>query len=234
MQAVDAAQALVAEQFPLCEAAFLAGSVVRGDQIRTSDLDIVVVGEDLNVHRRSLMSHGWPVELFVHTRQSLEHFYRQNAQRRRPSLQRMVSEGMVLRDPAGIAGSLKEEAARLLDAGPPPLSLQELEDWRYQVTDAVMDLEGADLWEEMVLIVPQVANKSADLVLAHHRQWLGRGKWVMRALKQFDPRWAQRLHMALSAAYLEQQTAPLIVFADMALDLVGGRLFDGYQRGAGI
>lgn len=51
---------------PSAAISFLAGSVIRGEQTATSDLDIVVVFDELpNVYRESLGWDEWAVEVFV-------------------------------------------------------------------------------------------------------------------------------------------------------------------------
>lgn len=68
MNALEAAHAFVAHRFPNCSAAFLAGSVVRGEATSTSDLDIVIVGDDIRApYRESFHELSWPIETFVHT-----------------------------------------------------------------------------------------------------------------------------------------------------------------------
>jgi DHA1 family tetracycline resistance protein-like MFS transporter len=49
LDAIEAATNFVAQTFPTCDAAFLAGSVVRGEATATSDLDIVIVTRETSV-----------------------------------------------------------------------------------------------------------------------------------------------------------------------------------------
>lgn len=72
---VAVAKALLAERYPSAAICFLAGSVVRGYQTATSDLDIVVVFRKLpNAYRESLVWSEWPVEVFVHDTETLRYF----------------------------------------------------------------------------------------------------------------------------------------------------------------
>jgi len=47
LNVIDAARAFVEYSFPACDAAFVAGSAVRGEATTTSDLDIVIVTRDV-------------------------------------------------------------------------------------------------------------------------------------------------------------------------------------------
>ena len=63
------ARALVRDRFPAARAAFFAGSVLTDRRTPTSDLDIVVLVDDpLAAGRENLTYRGWPVELFVQTK----------------------------------------------------------------------------------------------------------------------------------------------------------------------
>ena len=62
------AVSLLNEKFSTAKCAFIAGSVTRGEQTETSDIDIVVIydANDLpKAHRSSLIYRDWPIELFV-------------------------------------------------------------------------------------------------------------------------------------------------------------------------
>ncbi len=97
MDPVRDAAALVGERYPAAVAAFLGGGVLSARRTATSDLDIVVVLSGPPApFRESLRWRGWPVELFVHDAASLEHFFGKDAARRRPTLARMCTSGVVL------------------------------------------------------------------------------------------------------------------------------------------
>jgi len=229
MDAVAAAVALVGREFPACLAAFLAGSVVRGEATASSDLDIlVIVPPDQPVFRESFRAFGWPVELFVQTPESHRDFAAADAARRRPSTSMMCCEGIVLQDRDGLAGRLKQEACRLLAAGPPALSPREIAMARYALSDLLDDFADA-AGAEAFFIAHDLAVGACDLILDLNRRWRGRGKWVLRALRRFDPALAGRLAEAMDAFYGAGDPAPLVAFVDHALDLAGGRHWEGFR-----
>ncbi|MEZ4770301.1 MAG: nucleotidyltransferase domain-containing protein [Caldilineales bacterium] len=229
--ALATAATLVHRRFPDCLAAFMAGSVVRGEATATSDLDIMVITPDGQPSgRESLLVDDWPVELFVHTLAVHRYFSQHDAARRMPSTPRMVCEGVVIVDRDGLAGQLKEEACALLASGPAPLSADELAAARYFVSDLMDDLIDARP-DEAPFIAGELAHNAATLILDLNRQWRGRGKWLLRALRQFNPAQANRLAAALHAANTGD-TAALLAFANDALALAGGRLWAGYHASA--
>jgi hypothetical protein len=235
MDALAAADAFVAERFPVCVVALLAGSVVRGEATPTSDLDIVIVTTIAATpdapYRESFVAFGWRIEAFVHTAESYPHFFASDTARRRPSLPRMCAEGVVLRDAGGLAQRIKDEARHLLERGPVPLTTAELDAYRYRVTDLLDDLEGSTRLAETIFIANELAVAASELILLHHGQWIGLGKWVHRAMARFDPARAERLSAALLALYRDESVDALGHFAEEALAAVGGRLFAGYSLG---
>lgn len=100
---IDAAKFFVDKYFPNCQGALLAGSVVRGEATGTSDLDIIIFDEKvLASYRQSLIEYDWPIEVFVHNLNSYKSFFEADYKRARPSLPRMVSEGLIIKDEAVI------------------------------------------------------------------------------------------------------------------------------------
>jgi len=232
MEALDAARAIMAERYDGCDVALLAGSVVRGQATATSDLNLVVMDARLAApYRESFVAHGWPVEAFVHKPASYRQFFASDARRRTPSLQAMCAEGIVLRDRDGLAERIKAEAREWLARGPAPLSARAMRDARYALTDRLDDFIGATRLEEGMFAAHELATLAAEFVLAAQRAWSGRGKWLIRALRRFDPETAERLAKALEDYYRNARKDELIAFVDDALAPVGGRLFAGYSAG---
>lgn len=249
-QASEAAHLLINERYPNCTAAFLAGSVIRGEGTATSDLDVVVIADQqtdpsadsatpvgpfvpadtIPPFRESLLFAGWPVEAFIHTTESLTRYFASDAERRQPTLPTMCAEGLVLRNTDGLADRIVAEAQALLAAGPAPFSDKELAMRRYMLTDALDDLAGSTVPAETLFIAVHLGQLISDFVLATNGRWCGQSKWAMRALRRYDAAWADRLALALAEACNGEDVGPLIALADEALAPVGGRLFDGFWQ----
>ena len=74
---------------------------------------------DAYVNRDVLGIEPGPIEAFVHTEESVGIFFESNLERRRPTLQSMCAEGIVLKDAHGKAAQIQNEARMALEAGPP-------------------------------------------------------------------------------------------------------------------
>jgi hypothetical protein len=216
-------RALVAERFPGALAAFLGSGVLSARRTPTSDLDIVVLIDGPPApFRASLHWRGWPVELFVHDRESVGVFFTRDAGERKPSLARMVAEGVTLSDHGAVATAVRDEARAVLAAGPPPPSRAELELRRYGLTDLLDDLEGSADDGETAIICWQLWIRTAELALVLGGSWLGGGKWLLRELRAADPELAADMVAAIGDA------GRLTALADSVLDRAGGRFFDGF------
>jgi predicted nucleotidyltransferase len=229
--ATDAAARFVRTRFPECLAAFLGGSVVRGEATATSDLDIVVITNRPEApFRESVVYEDWPVEVFVHTPDSIRHYFASDIERRAPTMPTLVTEGTILQNVSETADQIRMEAFMLLEEGPPPLTPEQIETHRYRLTDIVDDLEGSIHFDETIFIAAQAATAVTEFILAYQCQWSGSGKWTLRALRRYNAPLASELINALTNVYQHRDVTALCAFIDRALAGVGGRLFDGFRQ----
>lgn len=226
-----AAKRFVDEHFPHCQAALLAGSVVRDEATKTSDLDIVIFDDSVkSAYRESHIDYGWPIEVFVHTPTSYKSFFKMDVERARPSLPKMVAEGIVLVD-TGILSSIKYEASEILKKGPEPWSTETLLTKRYMMTDMLADFIGSKNNAESLFIANALAEAIHEFVLRTNCQWIGASKWIVRALKQYDEAFANRFIQAFDSFYKTGDRVSIIEITDEVLKPYGGRLFEGYSMG---
>jgi hypothetical protein len=217
MDALTDARDLVAERFPNASWAILTGSVLGPDRTAGSDLDIVVLREEEPGYRESLYFRGWPVELFVHTPARLAVFLERELAKRKPSTHRMLARGVAL---LGDPGELTARCARVLAAGPPPLTHAERDRLRYGLTDLLDDYQHAVDVGERAVIAAAIWNESARAALAFAGRWLSGGKWLLRELRELDP--------AFAARWLAARDEPAALAAEV-LARAGGPLFEGYR-----
>ncbi|WP_153462045.1 nucleotidyltransferase domain-containing protein [Sediminibacillus terrae] len=230
--AVTAAKNFIGKYFTHCEGALLAGSVVRGEATSASDLDIVIFDSRYSgSFRESFMEFGWPIEAFVHNFHTYKAFFQQDIERARPSLPRMVTEGIILKDSCSLVGSIKKEAAELLAAGPNPWTEEDLERKRYFLTDALDDFIGSTLREEDLLIANTLAQLTSEFYLRVNGQWVGASKWTVRALRQYDPAFTECFIMAFETFYRDNRKEKVIELVDRVMEPYGGRLFAGFSIG---
>jgi hypothetical protein len=233
MDPLGAARHLVAERFPDALATMLAGSAGTAFQTATSDLDILVFIEGPPAPFRETTRYmGWIVELFVHTPTSYPRFIERETSERRSPLLHMCGEGRLLIDSDKFGATIQEQARRLIEAGPTRLTNREREDRRYALTDQLDNLLGCQDEDELVIIGAGLLHSTAELLLLERGKWLGRGKWLLRRLRDADPDLAQELIKGYRRLVVHMDTRPLKRIARQALDQSGGPLMEGYHRAA--
>lgn len=231
-RALAAADRCLAARFTGAAFAYAAGSIMRGEGTNFSDIDLVVVFPSLErAWRESFMQDGFPVEAFVHDRQTLAHYLHADADSGYPVMIDMVATGAILGADIERARTIQAKAARMLAAGPKPLAGGNGDMLRYQVTDLADDLRGARPPEEVAAIAAQLYQKLADLILLGHGQWAGRGKWAPRLMRKLDPELAAEFEAAFVLA-AEGDGARFLALADRVLAMHGGRHFDGFRQDA--
>ncbi|MGW4300453.1 nucleotidyltransferase domain-containing protein [Streptomyces sp. NPDC004646] len=231
MELVEIARELVLERHPGARAAFLGGSVVTERRTAMSDLDVVVLLEgEPAPYRVSFRGRGWPVEMFVHTEASWGAYVGREVRRGRSPLLFMCAEGELLFDVDGAGVRIASEARELVEAGPPVVSRDEVDDLRYALTDLLDDLAGSGDRSERLFIASELARRSAELTLVVRRSWRGGGKWLARRLEGAVPGLGERLRCGVREV-LDGRDELLVSVVDEVLGEVGGRFWVGYRRG---
>ena len=223
-----AARALVTERNPDAVQAWLAGSLARGQGTPTSDLDITVLLDEVEVHRETIEYAGWPVELFVHTAASIEFFVAKDLARRHPTMARLVATGIPLLGDGG--AEVRRHCADALERGPGPVSDADLALMRYGLTDLLDDLAHVRPGPETTATAVGVWRAAAELALAAAATWNGTGKWLTRELESLDERQGTHLAADLDQALrraLDGDPRELASVADAVLEGCGGRFRAG-------
>ncbi|PFA67058.1 nucleotidyltransferase [Bacillus sp. AFS015802] len=229
--AIEAAKLFIQENFPTCQGALLGGSVVRGEETSTSDLDIVVIeGQLPSEYRESFTAYGWPIEVFVHNSVTLRHYFQSDCKRARPSLPRMVSEGIPLVDHP-IIPILKKEADTLLRDGPPKWNASTIRMKRYFLTDALDDFIGSTNRGESIFIANSIGESLHEFVLRTNGHWIGSSKWIVRALQEYDQHFAGKYVDAFERFYRKDDKKAVVKLVESVLQPHGGRLFEGFSVG---
>lgn len=228
---IEAAQKFIHKYFPNCNGALLAGSVVRGEETDTSDLDIVIFDETVpSSYRESLIEFNWPIEVFVHNTSSYKSFFESDRERARPSLPRMVSEGIILKDD-GVIEIIREEAIELLKEGPEEWSEVTLQIKRYFLTDTLDDFIGCNKRGEEIFIANALAELVSEFVLRSNRHWIGTSKWIVRSLRAYDEDYTIQFVEAFETYYTTGDKERVIHLVEAAMEPFGGRLLEGFSLG---
>ncbi|HEY9734007.1 MAG TPA: nucleotidyltransferase domain-containing protein [Drouetiella sp.] len=232
----SAAREILESRFPQATVMFLAGSLIRGEATRFSDLDLVVVFDHVSsAYRESFYYRGWPVEAFVHDVETLKYFfYEVDGKAGFAALPQMVLEGTVITAPNDTAAELKLLAQQVIDAGPPALAESELEKRRYEITDLIDDIREPRSRAELMATGALLLNALADFYFRSHGMWSASGKRIFRKLGTADVKMQKEFEYSFSELFAEANSAPCIELAERVLKEQGGFLFDGYKSHAPV
>jgi hypothetical protein len=231
-RALDVARRVVATRFGEADFAFAAGSIMRGAGTVASDIDMVVVFPRLDrAWRESFEAETFPVEAFVHDPETLRYFMDRDVRTGCPVMVSMVASGELMGRAPAAGQRLQAEARAILARGPMPLSGEDYDMLRYQISDLVDDLHGRRRPDEVFAIAVALHQKLGDLILLGRGAWTGRGKWLPRLLKALDPEIAEKFVRAFRRA-ADGDAGPLLALAESELARHGGRYFAGFRRDA--
>ncbi|MFY8093520.1 MAG: nucleotidyltransferase domain-containing protein [Niveispirillum sp.] len=232
---IDLADAILREwtEQPDIIAAFLAGSVAKGNAGPGSDIDAVLIHHHLPAAvRETHERQGVMVELFLHDPDTLAYFWEADRRQGKPSLARMVANGLPIAGDPALIEELKRQAQAVLDGGPPPLTEAELRTRRYSISDLAADLAQPRSAAERLAIGSRLYMELADFTVRAAGAWTGTGKGLAKALLRLDPMLASAFEHAFAELFGEQDAAEVLALVDLCLEPYGGRFMAGDRRPA--
>ena len=211
---------------------FCAGSVIRGEGFALSDLDLVVVFDQLaNAWRESFRFDGWPIEVFAHDSETLAYFMVADKTAGRPALAQMIAEARVVSEATPWSDRLQAWAKALI-ATPPAAKAEAIADGRYRITDLLDDFRDDRPATELLAIACQLQPLVYNFSLKALGHWQGSGKTLPRLLQRAAPDLASVLDRAFETFFKTGDREPLLLAVQQALAPFGGELFDGYRSDA--
>ncbi|CAH0137274.1 MULTISPECIES: nucleotidyltransferase domain-containing protein [unclassified Microbacterium] len=229
MDYVDLAERFIAARFPKASIAVIGGSTSRGERTRTSDIDLLLIGDDLLPDGEigaalTLEFEREAFEVFAYTPQGFDEWAQRSVAQHRPVIVHMLVEGTPVR--AGIElVTLRATWSERLDRGP-SVDAHELDFRRYVITDVLDDLRDATDPLERRVIAATVFERTAELMLLTAGRWIGTGKYLPRRLRELP---AERVD-ELAVPYLSGDFDQLADAVERELDAAGGRLQAGFAR----
>jgi hypothetical protein len=218
-------------RFADAKVVLLAGSVVRGEQTPYSDLDIVVIYENIPAaYRQSFSYQGWPIEAFVHDPETLNYFFwERDRPSGVPSLPMMVLESIVIPEDSELSRSLKALAQAVIDAGPPEWTETDIEKARYFISDCCDDIRAPRNDAEFTASTSHLYELLADYYFRSSGRWSAKNKAIPKKLAESDAELAKEFTQAFEAAFSTHAPAPVLFLAEKILAPRGGFLFENYK-----
>ena len=229
MDYVDLAERFVAARFPKASVAVIGGSTSRGERTPTSDIDLLLIGDDLLLEGKTGAAlteefEGEIFEVFAYTPQGFDEWAQRSVTQHRPVIVHMLVEGTPVRAGDELA-TLRDAWSERLDRGP-SVDAHELDFRRYVITDVLDDLRDATDPLERRVIAATLFERTAELMLLTAGRWIGTGKYLPRRLRELP---AERVD-ALVEPYLNGNVDELADAVERELAVAGGRLQAGFVR----
>ena len=226
------AQDLLETRYKGAEVIFVAGSVMRGEAVAHSDLDLVIVYPHLaQAYRESFYRKEWPVEAFVHDPQTMHYFFEKiDTPEASSTLAEMVFEGLEVPGPSEVSLQLKSMAQAVLQQGPPPMTGEQNKDLRYHISELLDDIREPRNRQEQIASGVLIYNELMNFYFRSRNIWTSHGKIGFRKLKKVDAKLAMRFSEAFDLLFASGQAPKVVEIAQEILEPQGGFLFDGYER----
>lgn len=224
------AERFVASAFPGAAIAIMAGSTSRGERTATSDIDVLLIGDDLFASPEqtsvatTLAFEGHVFEVFGYTHAGFEEWAARDIAQHRPVIVNMLLDGIPIRADSSLV-PLRARWTAVREAGP-HVSAHEHDIRRYVVTDLLDDLRDAEDAAERHVIAAALVERVAQLMLLNGGCWIASGKHLPRALRAMDAGRAD----ALLLPWLAADFTSLADSVAQELERAGGRLQTGFTR----
>lgn len=230
MDQADRVGRFIAARYPRARTAIVAGSTARDERTHTSDIDLLLIDDDLFAddaqasEAATFEFEGEIFEVFAYTAAGFETWANRGVAQHRPVIVHMLVEGVPVRSGPGL-DDLRARWGAVLAAGP---VLEETESRirRYMITDLLDDLGDATDPLEQRVVAGLLFERMAELMLLTDGRWIGSGKWLPRRLRAWNPERADRLSTPLLAGDI----AGFAARVGEELELAGGRVQAGFVR----
>lgn len=216
-------------------AIFWAGSVATGSSYTNhSDLDIVVVLDRVqNAYREAFLYEGWKMDTFIHDIETLRYFFEEVDKKSGiPALPHMVLTGILITVPSPLSEEIKKLAAKIMDAGPPAWSQEQLDRSRFFITDLLDDVLSPHNRAAQVASAARLYELLAEFYFRAQKKWCASGKTILQFLKKQDYGLASLYRDAFDDVFKRGHTQLLNELAHKILEPYGGLLWDGYRADA--
>ena len=228
-----ATRLLWSERYPTASILFCGGSVVRGEGFSSSDLDVVVIFDQVaNAWRESFHFRGWPVEVFAHDPGTLAYFVAQDCAGGRPSLAQMISEALVIPDETPTSRAIQTWARNVVATQPQVPASASSEEDRYWVTDLLDDFRDDRSPTELRAVACKLYPLICNFVLKTRAQWQGSGKTLPRQVERAAPDVSRVLEPAFETFFKTGDRTAVVRAISQILEPFGGELFDGFRSDA--
>lgn len=227
-------QKLIKERYMQAKAIFWAGSVSEGRGTSASDLDLVIVFEEVaNAYREAFIYDGWPIDAFIHDLDTLRYFFEESRTGNGISgLCYMILNGREVTNPGVFSENVKTLAQEFLNAGPAIWDQEQINKERFLITDVLDDIKYPTGRDEQIASAAWLLEALGQFYFRSQNKWCASGKSIIRYLKSDNPDLALEFMQAFEALFQTGNSAALELLVKKILDPYGGLFWNGFRSDA--
>ncbi|KTD67594.1 methyltransferase [Legionella santicrucis] len=232
--AQETIQKLINERYSEALAVFWAGSVSRREGTQFSDLDLVIIYEKLpNAYREAFIYEDWPIDAFVHDRESIRYFFEES--RKNSGISgtiQMILSGKEMMPSSDFSNGIRKEAYHYLKQGPAAWDKSQIDKERFLMTDALEDILYPKSYEEQIASASWLFEALSQFYFRAQNKWCASGKSIIHYLHQANPDLAREFSESFKHVFKGGDAAHLKRLVEKILQPYGGFLWEGYYSDA--
>ena len=227
-------QKLIKERYPDAKAAFWAGSVSVNQGTSASDLDLVIVFEEVaHAYREAFIYDGWPTDAFIHDLDTLRYFFEESRTGNGISgLCYMILNGREVTNPSVFSENVKTLALEILNAGPATWDQEQINKERFLITDVLDDIKYPAGRDEQIASAAWLLEALGQFYFRSQNKWCASGKSIIRYLKSDNPDLALEFTQAFESLFQTGLSAALELLVKKILEPYGGLFWNGFRSDA--
>jgi len=227
-------QKLIKERYVEAKAIFWAGSVSVNQGTSASDLDLVIVFEEVaHAYREAFVYDGWPIDAFIHDLNTLRYFCgKLEASDGKPALINMILHGQAILAQNSVSMEAKAIASEALANGPDTWNQAQIDKERFLITDILDDIKSPKNKEEQIISAVHLFEPLLQFYFRAATKWTASGKSLIRLLKAENPELAEEWTTAFEILIQTSDSKAVETVVTKILEPYGGYLWDGFRSDA--
>ena len=227
-------QKLIKERYVDAKAIFWAGSVSEGRGTSASDLDLVIVFEEVaHAYREAFVYDGWPIDAFIHDLNTLRYFCgKLEASDGKPALINMILWGQEILEPNEFSSQAKNIAEQALAKGPDSWTKGQIDKERFLITDILDDIKSPKNKDEQVISAVHLFEPLLQFYFRAATKWTASGKSLIRLSKAENLELAEEWTTAFEILIQTGDASGIESAVTKILAPHGGYLWDGFRSDA--
>ncbi len=222
---------LIKERYQDALAVFWAGSVSNNQETLASDLDLVIIYQQLpNAYRKAFMYDDWPIDSFVNDKDTLRFFFEESRTGSGISgLIHMILHGQEITPTSTFSASIKALAQQFMENGPAPWGKNEIDNARFLITDTLEDIQHPKSRAEQLASTSRLYEALSQFYFRSQNKWCANGKSITRYLEEDNPKFSKEFSRCFEKVFSASKTADLKKLTQKILKPYGGLLWNGFK-----